>query len=86
MCLYNLPLFLNRQTMDNFVKIIENTLLNKHQNNDKIKCTVKVLKLLNTPYWSTQNINLIRSLLLDLQGVIEHISLYDRIQLQMVRN
>lgn len=70
--------------MDNFVEIVKNTILYKPQNNDTIKCTVKVLKLLNTPYWSIQNINLIRSLLLNLQGLIHHISLYDIIQLQMV--
>lgn len=77
-------MFINIEVMNNFIKIIENNLLKKHQNNDKIKCTMKVLKLLNSPYWSNQNINLIRSLLLNLQGVFEHLSLYDKIQLQMV--
>jgi len=72
--------------MDIFAKKIEDTLLNKLHNDDKVKCTVKILRLLNSPYWSTQNINLIRSLLLDLQGRMQHIELYDMIQLQMVRN
>lgn len=83
-CLYNLPWFLNKSTMDEFVMKVKDTLLNKPQNDDKVKCTVKVLRLLNSPYWSIQNIDLIRSLLLDLQGTVEHITLYDMIQLQMV--
>lgn len=70
--------------MNNFVKKVENTVLHKPLDDDKVKCTVKVLKLLNSPYWSSQNITLIRSLLLDLQGTIQHIALYDMIQLQMV--
>lgn len=83
MCLYNLPWFLNKCTMDNFVDKIENTLLGEPQDGDKIKCTIKVLRLLNSPFWS-QNITLIRSLLLDLQGCVQNLSLYDMIQLQMV--
>lgn len=70
--------------MNNFVKKVENIVLNMPLDDGKVKCTVKVLKLLNSPYWSSQNINLIRSLLLDLQGTIQHIALYDMIQLQMV--
>jgi len=70
--------------MDNFVKKVESTLLNKPKNDDKVKCIVKVLRLLNSPYWSTQNINLIRSLLLDLQGTVQNMSIYDMIQIQMV--
>lgn len=83
-CLYNLPWFLNKSTMDDFVTLVENTLLNKPQHDDKIKCIVKVLRLINSPYWINQNINLTRSLLINLQGVIKNIALYDMIQLQMV--
>ncbi|CAI6366545.1 unnamed protein product [Macrosiphum euphorbiae] len=83
-CLYNLPWFLNKSIMDNFVTIVEHTLLNKPQHDDKIKCIVKVLRLINSPYWINQNIDLTRSLLLNLQGVIKHIALYDMIQLQMI--
>ncbi|XP_022168362.1 FAST kinase domain-containing protein 1, mitochondrial isoform X1 [Myzus persicae] len=83
-CLYNLPWFLNKSIMDNFVTLVEHTLLNKPQHDDKIKCIVKVLRLVNSPYWINQNINLTRSLLLNLQGVIKHIALYDMIQLQMI--
>lgn len=83
-CLYNLPWFLNKSTMDSFTKKVKKTLLNKSQNDDKIKCTIKVLRLLNNPNWSTQNINLIRSLLLEFQGVVQYMTLYDMIQLQMV--
>lgn len=82
-CLYNLPWFLNKYLV-NFVDKIESALLGKPQDGDKIKCTIKVLKLLNSPYWPFQNTTLIRSLLLDLQGCVQNISLYDMIQLQMV--
>lgn len=70
--------------MDNFIKQVKSIMLNKPSNDEKVKCTVKVLKLLNSPYWSTQNIKIIRSLLLDLQGTVQHIELNDMIQLQMV--
>lgn len=83
-CLYNLPWFLNKNTIDKFVEKVKSILLNKPQVDDTIKCTVKVLRLLNNPYWSSQNIDLIRSLLLELQGSIQHISIYDMIQLQLV--
>lgn len=83
-CLNNLPWFLNKHTIEKFVVKVKSILLNKPQLDDKIKCTVKVLRLLNNPYWSSQNIDLIRSLLLELQGSIQHISIYDMIQLQMV--
>lgn len=83
-CLTNLPWFLNKFTIDKFVEKVKSILLNKPQNDDKIKCTIKVLRLLNNPYWSSQNIDLIRSLLLELQGSIKKISVYDMIQLQMV--
>lgn len=83
--MYNLPWFLNQSTMNKFVKKVEQILFNnKPQVNDKVKCIIKVLRLLNSPYWANQNINLIRSLLLELQGKIQHIALYDMIQLQMV--
>jgi len=83
-CLYNLPWFLNESNMNNFVKKIEDTLLNKSQTDEKIKCTVKVLRLFNNPYWTIQNIDLTRSLLNSLQGITKNIALYDLIQLQMV--
>lgn len=70
--------------MDNFDKLVTNSLLNKPQHDDKVKCTVKVLKLLNSPYYTNQNINLIRSLLLELQGTFQQMALYDMIQIQMV--
>lgn len=82
--MYNLPWFLNKSVMDNFISKIECNLLNKPQHDDKIKCVVKVLRLINSPYWINQNINLTRSLLLSLVGAIKHIALYDMIQLQMV--
>lgn len=73
--------------MNKYVKKVEQILLNnKSQVDEKSKCSIKVLRLLNSPYWANQNINLIRSLLLDLHGTIQHISLYDMIQLQMVCN
>lgn len=83
-CLYNLPWFLNKSVMDIYVEKVKNTLFSKTQNDDKFKCTVKVLRLLNSPYWSHQHIDLIRTLLLNLQGEIRHVTLYDMIQLQMV--
>lgn len=70
--------------MDKFIEKVKSILLNKLQSDDKLKCTIKVLRLLNNPYWSSQNIDLIRSLLLELQGSIRHISIYDMIQLQTV--
>lgn len=72
--------------MDNFDEIVKNSLLNKPQHDDKVKCIVKVLKLLNSPYYTSQNINLIRSLLLELQGAFQQMALYDMIQIQMVCN
>ncbi|VVC40572.1 RAP domain,FAST kinase-like protein, subdomain 2 [Cinara cedri] len=83
-CLNNLPWFLNQDTIDMFVEKVKSVLVNNEHNDDKIKCMVKVLRLLNNPYWSSQNIDLIRSLLLDLQGYIHQISVYDMIQLQMI--
>lgn len=70
--------------MDCFVKKVENILLKKSQDDNKMKCSIKVLRLLNSPYWPTQNINLIRSLLLNFSGVIQNVTIYDMIQLQMV--
>lgn len=72
--------------MNNFNEIVKNNLLNKPQHNDKVKCIVKVLKLINSPYYTSQNINLIRSLLLELQGTFQQMALYDLIQIQMVCN
>lgn len=83
-CLYSFPLFINESNLKNFVNKIENVLFNKPYNSNKLKCSVKVLKLLNSPYWPTQNITLIRSLLLDLQDFIQYLTLYDMIQIQMV--
>lgn len=71
--------------MDSFVIKAEQILLNKPNDSDKMKCTVKVLRFLNGPHCSTPNINLIRSLLLDLQGSMKYVAIYDMIQLQMVR-
>lgn len=71
--------------MDNYVYKVEHILLNKPIDDNKIKCTVKVLRFLNGPHWPTPNINLIRSLLLDLQGSMKRVAIYDMIQLQMVR-
>jgi hypothetical protein len=84
-CMYNLPWFLNKSTMNKYVKKVEQILFNnKPQDDEKVKCIIKVLRLLNSPYWANQNIDLIRSLLLALQDKIQHIALYDMIQLQMV--
>lgn len=82
-CLYNLPWFLNKCIMDHFANKAENMLLNRPQHEDKVKCIVKVLKLLNSPFYNFQN-NLIRSLLLELQGSFQQMALYDMIQIQMV--
>ncbi|XP_050441714.1 FAST kinase domain-containing protein 1, mitochondrial [Adelges cooleyi] len=83
-CLYNLQWFLNKSIMDIYAEKVKEILLNDSQEDDKIKCTVKSLRLLNSPYWSNQNIYLIRTLLLQLCGAIKNIALYDLIQLQMV--
>lgn len=83
--MYNLPWFLTKSSMDEYVKKVDQILFdNKPQVDEQVKCTIKVLRLLNSPYWANQNINLIRSLLLKLKGTIQNITLYDMIQLQMV--
>lgn len=70
--------------MDSYIVEVKNILFSKTQDDDKFKCIVKVLRLLNNPDWSHHHIDLTRTLLLDLQGLIRHISLYDLIQIQMV--
>ncbi|XP_050530459.1 uncharacterized protein LOC126899510 isoform X2 [Daktulosphaira vitifoliae] len=83
-CMYNLPWFLNKDIMNNYENKLNKIVLNELNDDGKIKCIIKSLKLLNSPYWLNQNISLIRNLLLNLCGSIKHISLYDLIQLQMV--
>lgn len=77
-------MFINESNVKNFVNKIEKVLFTKPYNSDKFKCSVKVLKLLNSPYWPTQNVTLIRSLLLSLQDCMQYLTLYDLIQIQMV--
>lgn len=77
-------MFINESNVKNFVNTIEKVLFTKPYDSDKLKCFVKVLKLLNSPYWPTQNVTLIRSLLLGLQDCMQYLTLYDLIQIQMV--
>lgn len=83
-CLYSSPWFLNKSIMNDYVCKVKSILFDKPYNYMKVKCTIKVLKLLNNPYCSSQNFTIKRSLLLDLCGVVKTLTLNDMIQLQMV--